>query len=158
MAWYNGYSDAERARKGREGVRGRANGTLKTYAGPCMLCNDPDVGVEPHSEDYSEPYRWDVPAVYWLCRHCHRSKLHGRFRNPSMWAAYKAHVRRGGYASDLKDPKVAREFAAYRRAVALNRPATLKLLRKRDLRGQKWWDRLRLDEASLHDPKARPRP
>lgn len=69
MACYNGYSDAERARKGAAGKKGRADGTLETYRGPCMLCGDPSAKVEPHSEDYSEPYRWTPPAVYWLCLH-----------------------------------------------------------------------------------------
>jgi hypothetical protein len=155
MAWYNGYSDAERNAKGAAGKRGRADGSLETYSGPCMLCGDPNARVEPHSEDYSEPYRWGTPAVYWLCLHCHRSKLHGRFRSPDLWRAFKDHVRRGGYASDLKDPEIRKEFDAYRRNVGRSGSTRLTRRRKRDLRGQRWWDRLRMDKASLRDPNAR---
>jgi hypothetical protein len=81
--------------------------------------------------------------------------LHNRFRLPELWKVFTAHVRRGGYASDLDDPETKRELAAYRGALKQGRPAKLKLLRKRDLRGQKWWDRLTLDPRSRTDPKAR---
>ena len=78
------------------------------YNGPCHFCGDPDASVEPHSEDYSEPYQWEKPAEYAVCNTCH-SRLHKRFKNPSAWAAYKLHAKRGGYGSDLKIPGIARE-------------------------------------------------
>lgn len=158
MSWYNGFSPKERSAKGNAGKQAIADGTLVPYTGPCMLCGDPEVPVEPHSEDYSLPYRWMPPEVYWLCRNCHRSKLHGRFRSPELWEAFKAHVRRGGYARELKEPVVASEFAAYRAARKRGLDPSLRQLRPRQLKDKEWWDGLRMDVASLTDPGARPRP
>src|SRR5690242_7963970 len=144
MASYNGYDSRERSAKYAVLKKGLADGSIETYSGPCMLCGDPKAEVEPHSEDYSKPYRWTPPAMYWLCRYCHRTQLHGRFRYPDRWQAYKDHVRRGGYASDLtSNPEIKREFDRYRKAIGTAAAQPLRHLRKRDLRGQKWWDRLR---------------
>ena len=99
--WYNGYSAKERDYKYKVLFRMIKKGELPPATGPCMLCNDPTAAVEYHDEDYSEPFIWKPPALLCLCRSCHRNKLHKRFNNPSAWLAFKAHVRRGGYASDL---------------------------------------------------------
>jgi hypothetical protein len=155
---YNGYTEQERVAKGKARARLLVGGTIPAHPSDCMLCGDPDVPVEGHSEDYSKPYRWEPPALYWLCRHCHRDKVHKRFFNPKLWRAFLAHVRRGGYARDLKDPSVAREFAQFRRALDAGRPFTLRPLRARDgLADTEWWDGLTLDPASLADPAFRPR-
>ena len=96
--WYNGYSPQEREIKFRVLKRLIDRGELPSASGPCMLCGDPDVPVEYHSEDYGEPFLWEPPAMRSLCRHCHRDKLHKRFSRHSAWEAYLMHVRRGGYA------------------------------------------------------------
>ena len=81
-----------------------------------MLCGDPDVPVEYHTENYGHPYLWKPPAEFALCEHCHKHKLHKRFTQPGkeLWLAFLAHVRRGGYARDLKEPGIKKEFADYR--------------------------------------------
>ncbi len=113
--WYNGYGWAERNAKLRELKRLVALGEVPAACGPCQLCGDPDVPVEYHDEDYSKPYLWGPPALFALCRHCHRTKLHKRFAQPSAWMAFLDHVRRGGYARDLKVPSIRREVAQAQR-------------------------------------------
>lgn len=157
--WYNGYSPEEREAKLGVANEKIARGELPEAAGPCMLCNDPDTPVEYHSEDYSTPYVWGPPGVYTLCKSCHRFRIHTRFRFPDVWDAYLAHVRRGGYASDLKDPEIAAEFKAYRLAIKRGEPAELKQLRPyAPTPGSEWFAHLRMDKESLTDPAARPRP
>lgn len=127
------------------------------YRGPCQLCGNPDCPVEPHSEDYSEPYLWDNPAEYALCKTCH-SRLHKRFKSPNGWAAYKAHLRRGGYGSDLKPGATAREVSNLAKALEAGRPFPLPPLpREKKLTGAKWWEHLSVDVRTLMDPAARPR-
>lgn len=156
---YNGYTPKERNDKFKEMMRRIANGELPPASGPCALCGDPEVEVEYHDEDYSLPYRWVEPAVYVLCRHCHRQKLHLRFAYPFVWQAYLAHVRRGGYARDLDDPSIKKEFVACCKAIKNGQAFALRKLRPymRSI-GEEWFGRLRLDSKSLSDPAVRPRP
>jgi hypothetical protein len=155
---YNGYSEKERNAKGRARAQLLRNGVIPAHPSDCMLCGDPDVPVEGHSEDYSEPYLWEPPALYWLCHHCHRGKLHRRFLKPSLWHAYLEHIRRGGYARDLKDPEIGKEFESFHTAQKRGNPGTLRQLRDRPgLRAEEWWDTLTMDAASLTDSRARPR-
>src|SRR5689334_17545615 len=108
-SYYNGYSWKERYAKFQELKERIAQGKTPPPTGPCDLCGDPDVPVEYHDEDYSKEYLWEPRALYVLCQHCHRHKLHRRFNRPFAWEAFLAHVRRGGYASELQDPKVKKE-------------------------------------------------
>jgi hypothetical protein len=155
---YNGYSPQERARKSRALFNAMADGDVRDAWPPCMLCGDPEFTCDYHSEDYSMPYRWRPPAMYSVCTSCH-ARLHKRFAKPEVWEAFKAHVRRGGYASDLRKPAIAREVEAYRRARALGLPASLRRLRQyRKRAGTEWWARLSMDSRSLTAQWARPRP
>jgi hypothetical protein len=143
MDSYNGFSSHERTANGIALRKALKAGTVPLPIGPCALCCDPNVDLEYHSEDYSKPYNWSPPAAYPLCRTCHRNKLHKRFANPVIWEAFKAHVRRGGYASDLKNAQVTRELeqyvAANREGIALN----LRIIRPYPhVIGSEWWDRL----------------
>lgn len=158
-SWYNGYSAKERDIKFKVLKRMIAKGELPPASGPCMLCGDPDVAVEYHDEDYGEPFIWKPPALLCLCRHCHRDKLHKRFRRHSAWYAYIAHIRRGGYARDLKDKKIQKELEACRAAIERGESFTLSTLRPytREV-GKEWFANLRMDAESLSDPSARPRP
>jgi hypothetical protein len=159
MASYNGYSTQERHRKAQAGKTARKTGEVPAPRGPCSICGDPDVPVEYHSEDYSQPYRWVPPAMHTVCRHCHRDKLHKRFTNPDLWRAFQAHVRRGGYARDLIDPVVAAELKRYRRALRRGEPFVLRTLRPYSHQpGTEWWAGLSLDPETLTSPSARPRP
>jgi len=157
--FYNGYSWTERYNKYRELERKIASREQRPPQGPCALCGDPEGDFEYHDEDYSLPYLWTEPALYVLCRHCHRHKLHQRFSRPVLWQAFLAHVRRGGYASDLKDPTVKKEIAACCKAIKEGRKPNLPMRRPYTrMIGEEWFARLHLDRGSLTDPGARPRP
>jgi hypothetical protein len=137
---YNGFSAAERAANGAALRREIASGSVPAATGPCALCGDPRARVEYHSEDYSKPYRWTPPAAYPLCLACHRNKLHKRFAQPEVWEAFKAHVRRGGYASDLKRADVAQEFRQCVAAIRAGDRFQLKVLRPYSpAPGTEWW-------------------
>ena len=151
-SWYNGYSPKERDEKYRELKRLIRIKKLKEASGPCDLCCDPEVDVEYHDEDYGKPYIWTKPALLCLCRHCHRAKLHKRFKNISNWNVYLAHLRRGGYSRDLKDLIIKKELKDFE----LRKIISLKKLRsyKKEI-GSEWFANLRMDLESLTDPKAR---
>lgn len=158
--WYNGYPWPERLAKLKEWTRLCADGKLGPAIGPCALCGDPDVPVEGHSEDYSKPYLWGPPAEFALCGNCHKDKLHKRFSRPlASWKAFVAHVRRGGYARELKDPVVKKEVAAFKAAIQRGETFSLRQLRPyAGVVGEEWFANLRMDIESLSDPTARPRP
>ena len=159
--YYNGYSPAERNEKFEVLLTRIASGEQPEASGPCMLCGDPSGPVQYHDEDYSKPYLWGPPALLVLCSNCHKDKLHKRFRRTSAnWQAFLAHVRRGGWSSDLsRDPAIKREVADCRRAIEAGEPFELRPLRPYTaVVGTEWFANLRLDEASKSDPSARPRP
>lgn len=155
-SWYNGYSPKERDDKYKELMSLISKRELLAAHGPCDLCNDPDVDCEYHDEDYGKPYLWTKPALLCLCRHCHRYKLHKRFNNKINWAVYIAHIRRGGYAKDLKEKEIQKELKSYSKAISNNEKFELKILRpyKHQI-GKEWFANLRMDIESLSDPKAR---
>ena len=158
-SWYNGYSPKERDDKFKVMKRLIAKGEVPPASGPCALCGDPETPVEYHDEDYGEPFIWNAPALLCLCRNCHRDKLHKRFWRHSAWLAYIAHVRRGGYARDLKDRDVKKEFDVCRAAIERGEPYTFRKLRPyQPTIGAEWFANLRMDPESLSAPSARPRP
>jgi hypothetical protein len=156
MNYYNGYSPKERNKKLAALHKLYPNYSHPYYQPPCHLCSDPNAEVEPHSEDYTEPFLWERPAVYAVCTRCHR-RLHSRFKSPMAWSAYKEHLRRGGYGSDLENPKVAREVSQLAKAIALGQPFSLEVLRNSVHSGSEWWEHLTIDGRSLDSPWARPR-
>ena len=155
---YNGYDGKAREAKLKAQHIREAQGYPSHPPGPCAICGDPNASLEPHSEDYSEPYLWVPPAEYALCNLCHVHRLHRRFLNPELWEAHKAHVRRGGYSSDLKRPEIAAEFASFRAARKRNEPYNMQMLRPRSSSGDEWWERLSTDPLQLTNIAARPRP
>lgn len=155
-SWYNGYSPKERDDKYRVLMNLISKGELPRAQGPCDLCNDPDVAVEYHDEDYGQPYLWTKPALLCLCRHCHRYKLHKRFNNKDNWYVFLAHIRRGGYAKDLKDKEIQKELKSYAKAISNNENFELKKLRLYSPEiGKEWFANIRMDIESLSDAKAR---
>jgi hypothetical protein len=161
--YYNGYSWDERWAKEMVMNRLIARGEVPKASGQCTMCGDRDAKVEYHGEDYGLPYIWTEPATYILCQHCHRQRLHRRFDRPFHWLAYLAHIRRGGYGSDLKtvpsDPAVKAEFAAYVDALKNGQPFDLLALRPYDKEpGLEWFAGLTMDPASLKSPPFRCRP
>jgi len=157
MNWYNGFSPKERGKKLNKSYKVYPNRTHPYYQGPCQICGNPDCPVEPHTEDYAEPFLWENPAEYAVCKTCH-GRLHKRFNQPFKWAAYKAHVRRGGFGADTKVGKIANEIRrlaeAYSRGESFNLPP---LPRTKTLTGLEWWEKLSVDPGSLTDPGTRPR-
>ena len=157
--WYNGYSPEQRHAKSQFRKKQQRTGKVFTYPpGPCSMCADPAVDTEPHSEDYSTPYSWEEPAVYSLCRTCHRNKLHKRFSSPYAWKTWQAHIRRGGRSTDLSDPVVITELRRFQKLLEAGAPITLKQLRPRKIDEKPWWEKLTLDPTSLTDPAFGPRP
>jgi hypothetical protein len=157
MDSYNGYSPRERMRKLRALIGAMEDDLVKDSYPPCQLCGDPEVACAYHSEDYSEPYRWRPPAMYSVCDACH-ARLHSRFKRPESWEIFKAHLRRGGYASDTRVPEIAREIARYRAAKRRGESPRLGLLHKyRRTRSTEWWARLTLDPRAKTMRWARPR-
>jgi hypothetical protein len=156
--YYNGYYPLERSDHLVAQKLQIAAGKLAPASGPCALCGDPNAPVEYHSEDYAQPYDWTPPAAYALCLYCHRHQLHRRFQSPETWAAYLAHIRRGGRASDLRNPTVRLEFEFYRWSINRGQSFLLYPLRPYPkVAGTEWFAGLRMDIQSLRDPAARPR-
>lgn len=167
---YNGYSKKERDENFEELKRRLADGRLRPATGPCALCGDPKPKnpFEYHNEDYGmDPFLDKEPALFSLCRNCHRDKLHKRFDDIKFWEAFLAHVRRGGYARDLteeaEDSGIKKEFDVY--LAAIKRGDTLIApLRQIEGRtytrivGKEWFANLRMDRESKWDVTARPRP
>lgn len=157
MNYYNGYSPEERDRKLRASHRlWPARCGHPCSQPPCHLCGDPQAVVRPHSEDYSEPYHWEPPFTYALCRPCH-SRIHKRFSDPTSWLAYKLHLRRGGYGSDLKTPQTSREVTRLAKALLAGRPFPVSRIREHPRTGTEWWEFLSTDARILDQPWARPR-
>ncbi len=155
---YNGYSWKERDDKFKAMKRQIAVGELTPPSGHCALCGDSEAAVEYHDEDYSIPYNWKEPAAYALCRHCHLYKIHLRFARPILWQAFLAHVRRGGYASDLANPRIKKEFEACCKALKNGQTFVLSPLRPYTQSvGDEWFAKLRVDRESMTDFSARPR-
>lgn len=159
MNCYNGYTPKERERKLRASYKAYPNHSHPFYQGACQICGDSRCAVEPHTEDYSEPYLWTNPAEYAVCKTCH-SRLHKRFNSPFAWRAYKAHVSRGGFGSDLKTSSIRTGVTKFAKALeAGQEPSPLPTLPERTVRpAGAWWDQLTLDSDSLTNPNFRPRP
>lgn len=159
--WYNGYGWTERYAK-LKALRREAPAQLAPLQPPCQLCADPSPkSVEYHDEDYSKPYCWKPPAIFVLCRNCHRTHLHKRFTRPHAWSAFLAHVKRGGYARDLvENHAVKREVRAYARALAEGRvPSPMSAIPGRAQReSPTWYEALSVDPVQTTPDGKRPRP
>ena len=78
------------------------------------------------------------------------------FLIPKNWYAFIAHVRRGGYASDLKDKHIKKEVNLYQKAADEETQFELKNLRPYNHKiGGEWFANIRMDIESLKDPNAR---
>lgn len=159
--WYNGYGWTERYAK-LKALRREPPADLAPPQPPCQLCADPHPkSVEYHDEDYSQPYLWKPPAIFVLCRNCHRAQLHKRFARPHAWRAFLAHVKRGGYARDLvEDRAVRREVKAYAQALAEGRaPSPMEALPGRHPHeAPAWYEALSVDPVQITPYGRRPRP
>ena len=160
MDFYNGYSGKKRDKKYQEYKRLRDIGQSVPAIPQCQLCgdNDPQLKVEPHSEDYSLPYRWTPPYMYMVCRSCH-GWIHKRFNKPDNWNDFKSHVGRGGYAREFTTKEVGTErkeaVAARARGISY---VWKKLKGGREVPMDRWWEKLSMSVDSLTSASARPRP
>jgi hypothetical protein len=137
MNSYNGFSGKEREAKLRaqHALNRRPDHPPATR---CSICDDPAEPLEAHDEDYSKPYVWEPPAQYAVCHKCH-SRIHARFRNPKLWEAHKAHVKRAGYASEQA------EFETLRAQQLSSAATSIQTIRHRNLTGSEWWEKLTLE-------------
>ena len=156
MESYNGYTGKEREAKYLEYKRLRALGKSEPTRPPCQLCGNEDCEVEPHSEDYSQPYKWVPPCDFMVCRSCHLW-IHKRFGQPETWSDFKAHVKRGGYATEFAVASVKAERKEAATARAQKREYKWKPMVGRTARSG-WWEYLTLSEESKTSRSARPRP
>lgn len=157
MESYNGYSGRERDKKYQEWKRLYPLGEIPRKVGPCALCGDPERTVEPHSEDYALPYRWEPPFEFMVCKPCH-GRIHKRFNQPDTWQYFRDHVRRGGYASEFSAPSVMLERKAAADAELRGEAYTWSPIPGRLRRpGTDWWEALTLSPTALTDGRARPR-
>lgn len=139
MKTYNGFSPQQREKKRRALHRVFPGRSHPYFHGPCHMCGDPHSPVAPHDEDYSEPFVWETPAMYALCRTCH-GRIHRRSKSPSAWQAYVAHLHRGGYGSDLKERPISREIAKLSKTIQAGQGVHLEPLREVQICGR-WWER-----------------
>lgn len=155
---YNGY-DWKQREAILKAYRQGAAGPGFTFVGkPCGLCGDPErPGSEWHSEDYSEPFLFEPPATYPVCKACH-GRLHKRFNRPaSEWEFFCRHLEAGGYGREFTSNFTAAQRAAM--TAALERGEPVELARVRDpATTSAWWRELTLDPESLHAAWSRPRP
>lgn len=76
---YNGFTGVERDRTARLSNRlAKLCATMRPSR--CDICGG--VADDEHAENYYDLSRW-----IGLCKPCHRSALHNRFRRPGTWAA-----------------------------------------------------------------------
>jgi len=92
MNFYNGFTPNQRLKALAWLKRQYAAGT-RTPPSSCDACGQTDGVIEPHDEDYSEPYG-DHTGSIGVCYRCHMM-IHCRFKNPDGWKQYRAAVRRG---------------------------------------------------------------
>ena len=76
---YNGFSALERSRTARLSNKLAELGATSRPPS-CDICGS--SAEDEHAENYYDLSRW-----IGLCRRCHRSLLHNRFKRPERWAA-----------------------------------------------------------------------
>lgn len=154
---YNGYSWKQRNRIIPALIR--ATGRRDPFEGaPCAICGDPNrAPAEWHSEDYSEPFSFQPPQSYPVCKPCH-GRLHKRFNAaPGEWELFCRHLEAGGYGAEfVKLHSVTRRQELCKLLVA-GKSVGLEVIRDRPPRDE-WWRELTMDPESLEAPWARPRP
>ncbi|MBI3374983.1 MAG: hypothetical protein HY017_24945 [Betaproteobacteria bacterium] len=156
---YNGYPWKIRQAIIAPFNRARLEGGIQFSPRPCDMCGDPECPPDSwHSEDYSQPYLFDPPANYMICRVCH-SRIHKRFHEPpENWLLYLAHLRGGGYGREFTKLYSLSERRTWAHELSAGRSVPLPMIRKRSPTGSGWWEHLTLDAESLIAAWARPRP
>ncbi len=155
---YNGYSWRQRNKILLAYHRGEAGPDFTLAGKPCGLCGDPDRAPgEWHSEDYSEPFSFQPPESYPMCRSCH-SRIHKRFNAPDEeWELFCLHLEAGGFGNEFVPlyPKATRRSVIEQmRNGFIPKVDPIRPLDDR----LRWWRSLTLNPESLEAPWARPRP
>ena len=156
---YNGYTGIERQMK-FDAYKLLRDRNEDPYSGisNCQLCLCPEKPLQPHSEDYSKPYRWGAPWEYVVCASCH-SWIHKRFSQPANWLAFRHHVRRGGWGHEFASPPVRLEREAFRNDPTWIWPTISSNGANRPIRsGLDWWESLTICEESKSAQSSRIRP
>lgn len=156
---YNGYPWNIREKILVELKREKAAQGFQSYPCLCDMCGDPACPPSSwHSEDYSEPYRFEPPMTYRLCNVCHL-RIHKRFKEPAEnWYLYLEHLRKGGYGREFTGLHSLQDRKKFADTLRNGQPIQLPLIRPRAVLGDEWWERLTLDPESLVGAWARPRP
>ncbi len=92
MNSYNGFSPKQRYRA-LDWLKAEYKAGRRHRPRVCDACGQTEGVIEPHSEDYSEPFG-DHIGAFGLCYRCHMM-IHCRFRNRQVWDAYRQAVREG---------------------------------------------------------------
>ena len=156
---YNGYPWKERLGILDEFKRKKREGGFQFESRPCDMCGDTECPPDSwHSEDYSEPYRFDPPATYLVCRVCHL-RIHKRFSEPrENWLLYLAHLRSGGWGREFTKLNSLDQRRTWAHDLSTGRGVAIPMIRQKSLTGLEWWEQLTLDVESLIAAWARPRP
>ncbi|MGN3973639.1 hypothetical protein [Tsuneonella sp. SYSU-LHT278] len=157
-ALYNGYSWKQRDLILKAYRRGEAGPDFVLEGKPCGLCGNPDRPAgEWHSEDYSQPFTFEPPQTYPLCKPCHL-RLHKRFNQPAEeWELFCRHVEAGGYGSEFVSSYPLGKRRDLCAKIRVGEPFGVAPIRRRTV-SSPWWRELTLDPESLDAAWARPRP
>lgn len=97
MAFYNGYSEAERNKAGSWQNKAVKRG-WPSQPPKCIACGQTEGKIIRHLEDYTLPERFEDFAAedrsIPVCYACHR-QIHSRLKNPDSWNAYREEIRAG---------------------------------------------------------------
>ena len=114
---------------------------------PCAMCGDPDRAPgEWHSEDYSEPFRFQPPESYPVCKACH-GRIHKRFNaEPGEWVLFCTHLDEGAAVWGLVERAARSTTDGHtREALASGSSVTLAPSSRPRTPGARWWRSLTLD-------------
>ncbi len=92
MNSYNGFSPRQRYRA-LDWLKGEYKAGRRHRPTRCDACGQTEGVIEPHSENYSEPFG-DHIGAFGLCYRCHLM-IHCRFRSKEAWDAYRQAIREG---------------------------------------------------------------
>lgn len=157
-ASYNGYTWRQRDLILKAYHRGDAGPDFTLPGKPCGLCGDPDRAQnEWHSEDYSQPFSFEPPQTYPICKPCHL-RLHKRFNQPAEeWELFCRHLDAGGYGREFVPTYPVPQRRVLCEQIAEGEEVHVAPIRPRTI-ADAWWRGLTLDPESLDAPWARPRP
>ena len=106
MNSYNGFTPSQRMKAYKWLMEEYASGN-RIKPTQCDSCGLTEGIIEPHSENYGEPFG-DHIGEYGFCYRCHMA-VHCRFRKPEAWIKYQEEV----YAGTVFQPFHTRDFFTF---------------------------------------------